>query len=486
MKRDYRNKAVFLITIDALRADHLKSYGYHRNTAPNLEKFAEKGTTFLNTITNGPETPSAFSAIFTSILPFLDGGYSPLPLQKITLPQLLKEYGISNICIHSNPNLGRFFNYARGFDVFLDGERYKTQQSLHKSLGIRQVLSFYIKKVLDYKDLSEKLMYRLKGFNKIKVWLRKRIPFLTDILLPFTPIAYNAPYVSTKVISLLKKYKKPFFLWAHFMDAHSPYNPPTRNVIPFRKTDFSISERDLLINRIRSNPHNFEITKDILDDLMILYDGEINFIDEFLAKLLEYINLQYKTDCLIIITADHGESFYEHGSFGHQGSIFEELLKVPLFMREMGKKQHVRIINNTVELIDIAPTILDYFGLNIPETFQGTSLLPLIRGELFKQKKIVISECYQKNGKMKRNKDTGFILLAIRKQEWKYIFDEEKKTELLFNIDEDPQEKNNLIEKNFEKLAEFHVIRDYHLNKTNRLFEETSKIVKAIDRNKLI
>ncbi len=54
MKKDYRNKVVFLITIDALRADHLKSYGYHRNIAPNLERFVEKGTTFMNAITNGP------------------------------------------------------------------------------------------------------------------------------------------------------------------------------------------------------------------------------------------------------------------------------------------------------------------------------------------------------------------------------------------------------------------------------------------------
>ncbi|MHA1318127.1 MAG: sulfatase-like hydrolase/transferase [Candidatus Heimdallarchaeaceae archaeon] len=67
-------KIVFLITIDALRADHLKSYGYHRNTAPNLEKFVQLGTKFQNAFTNGPATPSSFSTIFTSTLPFLNGG----------------------------------------------------------------------------------------------------------------------------------------------------------------------------------------------------------------------------------------------------------------------------------------------------------------------------------------------------------------------------------------------------------------------------
>lgn len=481
MNNEQERKAVILITIDALRADHLKSYGYHRNTAPNLEKFAEDSTIFLNAITNGPETPTSFSSIFTSILPFLDGGYSPLPPQKISMPQLLKEYGIYTYSIHSNPNLGRYFNYDRAFDVFLDGERYKKQSTDN----IKELLSFYVKKILDYNNIMNRLMYRLRGFNKIKSWLRKKIPILTDILLPFTPIAYNAPYIVNKLISFLNTPKNSFFIWAHFMDVHSPYNPPTRNVLNFREKDFNITEREFLTNKVYPRAKGVKITSKMVEDLKILYDSEIHFVDEYLEKLFKVIENQIKKKCLIIITSDHGESFYEHGLFGHQGTVYDEVLKVPLIIAEIGKKSKKSQISNTVQLIDIAPTILDYFGIEIPETFQGTSLLPLIRGELFKQKKIVISECYQKNGIMKRNRHNGFILLAIRKQEWKYIFDEEKKTEFLFNIDEDPQEKNNLIKRNFEKLAEFHVIRDYHLNKTNSLFEETSKIVKAIGLNKL-
>ena len=87
-------KSVILITIDALRPDHLKAYNYHQNTAPSLEKFVKKGSIFLNAFTNGPETPSAFSSLFTSILPFLSGGFSPLPSQKLIFPQILKESGV--------------------------------------------------------------------------------------------------------------------------------------------------------------------------------------------------------------------------------------------------------------------------------------------------------------------------------------------------------------------------------------------------------
>ena len=144
MSKKFNDKTVILITIDALRADHLKSYGYTRNTAPYLEKYFERGMLFLNTFTNGPETPTSFSSIFTSILPFLDGGYSPLPLQKKIFPEILKEHGIKTYAIHSNPNLGRYFNYDRGFDIFLDGDRYNLENNSPKKLTVKQ--SFFVQK----------------------------------------------------------------------------------------------------------------------------------------------------------------------------------------------------------------------------------------------------------------------------------------------------------------------------------------------------
>jgi len=476
-----QKKTVILLTIDALRADHLKSYGYHRNTAPNIERFAEKGSIFLNTITNGPESPTAFSSLFTSILPLLDGGFSPLPPQKIALPQLLKENAIHTYAIHSNPNLGKFFNFNRGFDVFMDGERYKNQ-SVN---SLKQQLSIYVKKLLDYNNLSNKLMYRLKGFNRLKTWLRTKIPFLTEILLPFTPIAYNAPYVANKLISFLKTYQKPLFIWAHFMDVHSPYNPPRRNVLNFRKKDFDISERKFLVEKVYPRIKEIEITPKMIDDLKILYDAEINFVDEYLAIFLEAVKNQIQNNCLIIIAADHGESFYEHGLFGHQGSIYDEVLKIPLIIVELGKKSIKKKIKYSVQLIDITPTILDYFGIKIPENFQGKSLLPMIRGESIKRSNYIISECYQKNGLMKRNRKEGFILLTIRNKGWKYIFDEENDKEFLFNLNLDPQEKNNLINENTKKLSEFRVIKQHHIKKITESYEEKLKITKSIDKLKL-
>ncbi|MFW9819997.1 MAG: sulfatase-like hydrolase/transferase [Candidatus Thorarchaeota archaeon] len=475
------SKAVILITIDALRPDHLRSYGYIRNTAPYLDNFAKKGTIFLKAITNGPETPTAFSSLFTSILPFLEGGYSPLPLQKISFPQLLQENGIYTYSIHSNPNLGRFFNYDRGFDAFLDGVRYKRDSNTYRKFRIKKILIFYIKKIINYKDFFKFFLFRLRGFNKIKSWFRRKIPFITDFLLPFTPIAYNAPYISNKLKILLSSIKKPFFIWAHFMDVHSPYNPPTQNVLNFRKKDFNIYEREFLTNKVYSNLSKIKKTDQMVEDLKILYDGEVNFVDENLNKILDIVNQRFKKNCIVIITADHGESFNEHGIFGHQGSVYEEVLKIPLIIVELGKFNNRKNSSNTVQLMDIAPTILDYFGIEIPDTFQGKSLLPFLKGERVKRKDVIISECYQKNGLMKRTSNDGNILLAIRKKEWKYIFDEEKNIEFLFNLKFDQHEKNNLINKFPEKIDEFRAIKEYHVNRSYESNEEQSKIVKAID-----
>jgi arylsulfatase A-like enzyme len=473
------NKSVILITIDALRPDHLKAYNYHINTAPNLENFVKKGSTFTNALTNGPETPSAFSSLFTSILPFLSGGFSPLPSQKLIFPQILKENGVHTYGIHSNPNLGEYFNYHRGFDVFLDGERYKEKQDVPSNQRVKRNSLYFLKKFLNYKNFFNRLMYGLKGFNKIKSLLRNRLPFLTDIFLPFTPIAYNAPYVANKVASFLRNSDKPLFVWAHFMDVHSPFNPPSKNVLAINNRDINLRERSFLNGEVYQNPEKYKISKEILEKLKILYDGEINYVDLFLNQIFSIIHKEFEKDCLVIITADHGESFLEHGVFFHQGNVFDELLKVPLFIVEIGKNYPVKMAESTVQLIDIAPTILDYYGISIPESFGGRSLLPLVKKDFIDRDTCVISETYQKDGIMKRNGETGYKLISIRSDKWKYIYSEQFEEELLFHLESDPEEKVNLITKEKVKLTQFKRIRDSHFEEMT-VADEFSKISKAV------
>ena len=409
----------------------------------------------------------------------MSGGFSPLPSQKLIFPQILKEHGVYTYGIHSNPNLGEFFNYHRGFDVFLDGERYKEKHDMPNNQKIKRNSLFFLNKIINYKNLFNRLMYGLKGFNKIKSLLRNRFPFLTDIFLPFTPIAYNAPYVVSKVSSFLKNFNKPLFLWAHFMDVHSPFNPPSKNVLAINNTDISLRERSFLNSEVYQNPEKYKISSEILEKLKILYDGEINYVDSFLNQIFSRIHEKFEKDCLVILTTDHGESFFEHGFFFHQGNIYDELLKIPLFIVEIGINNHVKRAESIVQLIDIAPTILDYYGISIPESFQGISLLPLLKKDFIDRDGCVISETYQKDGIMKRNGETGYKLISIRSDKWKYIYNEQFDEELLFHLKSDPEEKVNLNTKEKVKLTQFRRIKDSHFEEITAV-DESSKISKAI------
>lgn len=479
----FENKCVILLTIDALRRDHLKSYGYHRNTAPNLEKMVEKGCTFLSTFTNGPESPSSFSTIFSSVLPFLNGGYSPLPPQKIIFPEILKENGIFTYAIHNNPNLGKIYNYNRGFDIFLDGKKMhikeKFQNKIQKAFKIKPSIRSFIKKKII--KILEKLFNFSGVFNNIKKWLSYKFPALVDLFMPYIPLVYEAPYITKRIITFLKNFNKPFFLFAHLMDIHSPYNPPKRNLLKFRKYNIKNTERNFLHKEIFWKPQKYKITSEIVNKLKDLYDGSINFLDEYLSKIFDAINANFNKNCLIIITADHGDSLFEHGYFGHLGHIFDQLLKIPLFIIEIGKNLYIRKIKETVQLIDIAPTILDYFEIDILDCFQGESLLPLLEGKSIRRREYVISEAYQKAGKIKRNNNTGYKLIAIRKKDWKYVFDEEKSTEYLFDLKNDANEKINLAGINKSILIEFRNILENHLQDISDTAEK-SKIMHSINK----
>ena len=156
-------------------------------------------------------------------------------------------------------------------------------------------------------------------------------------------------------------------------------------------------------------PKKYKITPEIYNDFNILYDAQINFLDEYLGTLIRIIEKYFKKNCLIIITADHGESLLDFGMTGHQGSIHDELLKIPLFIIEIGKNHLNPTINEVVQSTDIPCTILNYFDIEIPETYRGKSLIPLLRGKYIKNEKYVISECFQKNGLLKRNNKEGSL-----------------------------------------------------------------------------
>jgi arylsulfatase A-like enzyme len=476
-------KVVILITIDCLRKDHLKSYGYCRNIAPNQEIFIRKGVTFLSTIANGPETTSSFSSIFSSVLPYLNGGFSPLPNQKLTFPQILNENYIYCYGIHSNPNLGKLFNYHKGFNDFIEGENFNVQldENKNKNGSVASLINQQFFKNYRSRIFNE-VFLRLIRFKFFEIISNKfmNLNFIRDKITQANRGGFIASFLVKKVINFLKSYNfsRPLFIWVHFMDVHWPYNPPLKNLFKFTNKYINSKEKEFLLNKVFWNPKDY-INSERLNDLIKLYNGEMNFIDDNLAKLFKFLEKRFKKNCLVIITSDHGEGFYEHEFLNHGGYVYDELLKVPLFIVEIGKNHALKKVQEPVQLTDIAPTILEYFNIDVPDFFQGKSLFSLMKGESLTRKQYIISESYRKNGRFIREREKGFKIFSIRKQTWKYIFNEEEKMEYLFNLLEDPDEKINLISKNPEIINEFREIRNKHFQEITKS-EEMSKITHAI------
>lgn len=211
---------------------------------------------------------------------------------------------------------------------------------------------------------------------------------------------------------------RPWFLYVHFMSPHTIYNPPE----PFRsKFAEDLGHLGLAERRRRS--------------MINLYDAEIARSDFEFGRILDALHATGQYDnTLIVVLSDHGEEFQEHGGWEHGRTLYEEVLRVPLIIKPPNEAWTVpNRVESIVEMVDIAPTILDIAGVPAPERFQGRSILPQLRGEPGEPR-------------------TGFAALnlgwfslrAAKTPEHKYIRDAANDTQSWFDLAEDPRELSPL------------------------------------------
>jgi len=411
---------IILITIDSLRYDHLGCYGYHRNTSPNIDVLATRGVKFLQAISNGGQTPQSFPSILASALPPIENNESKVILQRsITLAETLRSSGYHTAAFHSNPYLSRYYNYDLGFDVFDDNYRQLSTRGL--KIWINRIAA------------SNSLMTRLLG----KGSLISRIYRMYKSVLPdkFTGPIINAEGMVNKAIPWLKNHRDRYFLWIHFMDVHNPYAPETKYLNQFCNQLISRREMKFLWQKMLNRPA--QISEFELEMLINLYDGEIKYTDEMIELLLDN-SANYMENTIVIVTADHGDEFGEHGRFGHN-TVYDELLHVPLIIAGPGIEGST-VIKQQVSLIDLAPTITDLVGIENPGSFQGKSLLQTIEG----REDIVADtiSVYLNHALRQRN-------IAYRISGWKYILTENlgeghMLSEEIYDLENDLGETNNL------------------------------------------
>lgn len=420
---------VILITMDALRLDHLGCYGYNRNTSPSIDKVAAGGTIFINAVAQSSFTAPCMTSILTSTYPPTHGvvnyGYRIIN-ENCTLSYLLRTHGYETAFISNHGGIIDIKDFENNFNIFYPIGRSKENKNI------------------------------------------------------------NIAKINSKIIKWINKNKnKRFFLWVHCLEPHYPMNPS----LDYRNLLSDSYMGHPAVNVPISNNHEFgfggiprrlaKINRDITDlnYYINLYDQTIRYADDFVGDLMENLNrLHLDKKTLIIISADHGESLGEHNQyFTHGFNLYNELIKIPLIMKLPEVIPQGKRIIQQVQQVDIAPTVLEILGIRHPDGIDGASLLSLLKEPDLNQEKYAFSFVGNK--------------IAIMTNFWKLIYDTNSKEYELYNLSNDPKELNNLAlagEKQFEllkdKLEDYlkQVKHDYNKEEKVILDKETKERLRSL------
>jgi len=428
-------KNVILVIWDAVRADHLSCYGYPLETSPHLDSLASRGILFEQAIASSSHTVESVPSLLSSTLPAshqMNDITSYLPSDLIIIPQVFKAIGYNTAAFSFNPYFSPAYGYDKGLDrFFAPGEfsikAYKTLfgHILDRSTRL-PVISQGLKPVY---LLSQKLAALSFGESQL--------------------VSTDPGTITSRMTSWIKNHpQKPFFLLAHLEGGHAPYLAPPSFVKKFWPGE-NLPEAESwpttfpqslgLFLPFREGPVLAEAGR---QKMIALYDAKILYHDYWLGQLIEFLRMEKRLkDTLFIVTSDHGEEFYDHHGWGHGHSLYQELLQVPLIMSGESLLPSGLKISQPVSLLDLFPTLFSLLAINqapnLPYSLQGQDLSrALDRKTEPDSKRLIYSELTQ-------GSHQAWSLLDFP---WKVIhsvFGSEEVTEL-YNLRNDPQEKNNL------------------------------------------
>src|SRR6185295_4350687 len=328
---------VIFILLDTLRSDRLSSYGYGKPTTPNLDAFAKEGVLFEQARSQASCTFPSVNSILTSRWPLHFLGQADdrigIPKEYPALQEILKTAGYQTLAVTASPIVRRspshhnlHGGFERGFDVF--------DETCH----IRRA-----------NCVNRRTAHHLNRLGE-----------------------------------------GPFFLYLHYMDVHSAYIPPSpwkeRFVEPYPEArPWILMGNPRPIRRsLTGEGRKVEMSPRDVAYMSGLYDGELAYLDDQLRRLFADLKQRGLLDSsIVIVAADHGEEFMEHGRMIHCEVLYDTSVHVPLIvrlppsLRPRGEKASARIAA-LVENMDLTPTILDYLGIKPPTPLDGVSLRPLI------------------------------------------------------------------------------------------------------------
>jgi len=315
--------------------------------------------------------------------------------QRKTLAEMLSRRGYFTAAFVPNTYVSRYFGFDKGFRYFQD-----FIPSINSKRSLRSQL---------HKLIFERYFQGSKIFTYIEyLWnmLRKR-----EVFKPWEDY-YD------EIIRLVEKIRKPFFLWILILDTHHPFLPPKthRQGTNF----FTTLYYNLKYMYAIRNPGT-KLPKEIIEKIIELYNSSIRYADSFINKIWKDLR---KHDPVLIIHADHGETFGEHGNYGHPPFLYEENIHVPFIIYNANIKGKVETPISLLKTMQIILQLVEekeeFLFENILNPEKNSPTISMVI-------------------------DNGIIKIAIRDKEWKFITNHRKYEDELYNLQKDPYEQQNLV-----------------------------------------
>jgi arylsulfatase A-like enzyme len=315
---------VLLVSIDSLRADHLGSYGHRNDTSPTIDALAREGALFEAAISSAPWTIPAHATMLSGLPPEVHGVTSyrrRLAPEAITLAEVLRDAGYATAAFVSGPTVMAQHGFDQGFasydESMVEPDRRKSARG-QTSPGLV--------------TLVDGFLHRWSDDGR----------------------------------------RAPFFVFLHMWDVHYDYAPPP----PYDRMFDPDYQGDMTADDFTRNTRiTAKMDPRDLAHVRALYDGEIRCTDDHLGRIVATLRaLDALDDTIVVVTADHGEEFFEHGLKGHGVALHDEVIRIPLVVRWPRRIAAGQRVSEQVRLGDLAPTILGLAGVPSPPGFAAPQL----------------------------------------------------------------------------------------------------------------
>jgi arylsulfatase A-like enzyme len=419
---------VILITLDTTRADHLWPWGGEQALTPGISSLASDAIVFLDATSPAPTTLAAHASIMTGRSPRSHGaarnGFS-VHSENEMLAELLGAAGFQTIAVVGSFALDSLFGLDQGF------ARYDEE------FGLEFLPGLY--------DQNQ-----------------RRADQVTLRALELVDGALGADEDAR------------VFLFAHYFDPHAPYDPPDWAL---ERVGLEAGSRADLIDlgqAVLDQQHAAAgvrlgqrwvftngLSPEMLDGasgspskrgerLAKLYRAELAFMDREIGRLVDGLAERgMLEDCLIIVTADHGETFWEHGDFWNHGlAVYQTTVRVPLLWRLPGRMHAGEVVEAPVSTLDVLPTVCGLLGIDVPAEVEGVDLSPAWEG-VGLPRRVLVSEATQPVGVVELEGEwrNSAKAKAAREGRWKYILTPYLgNREELYDLAADPGERVNLLQ----------------------------------------